>query len=122
MGIEKSKFSDIKLGIVCPMANEERSAVRFVNEVLDQCAAYDFAAVTFFAILDRVNRDHTRELLDEMKQDRRQLQVVWAPENKCAVDAYVRGYREALSVGCDLHKGRSLVLHANISQLRHLRR
>jgi dolichol-phosphate mannosyltransferase len=94
-------FAHISLGIACPLANEEVSAVSFVSSVLSQCAAYSFKSVEFFAILDRASSDRTRELLDELMNERPELQVVWAPENRCVVDAYVRGYREALSAGCD---------------------
>jgi dolichol-phosphate mannosyltransferase len=98
---EGSRFSQIKLGVVCPMANEESSAVRFVGEVLDECAPRGFASVKFFAVLDRVSKDRTRELLEELKRERPELEVVWSPENRNVVDAYVRGYREALNNGCD---------------------
>jgi dolichol-phosphate mannosyltransferase len=98
---EPLQFSNIKLGIVCPMANEETSAVPFVNAVLEQCAPRGFKSVTFFAVLDRVSKDRTRELLDELKRERSELEVVWSPENRSVVDAYVRGYREALNAGCD---------------------
>ena len=83
------------------MANEETSAVRFVNEVLHQCSAFGFRQVTFFAILDKACRDRTRTLLEELETKQPKLRVVWAPENRCVVDAYVRGYREALNAGCD---------------------
>jgi len=96
-----SNFANLSLAIVCPMANEEASAVRFVKEVLDSCSSYNFKAVTFFAILDRASHDRTRELLSELSNERSELQVVWAPENRCVVDAYVRGYRDALSAGRD---------------------
>ena len=99
--IASLKLPNVALGIVCPMANEEQSATRFVEDVLDQCEAFGFKSVTFFAVLDRVSRDRTRELLEDLSTRRPQLEVVWSPENKCAVDAYVRGYREALSAGCD---------------------
>ena len=36
-----------------------------------------------------------------MEQAEPRLRVVWAPENQCVVDAYVRGYREALIAGVD---------------------
>jgi dolichol-phosphate mannosyltransferase len=98
---EHTQLSNIKLGIVCPMANEETSAVRFVNAVLEQCASRGFKSIVFFAVLDRVSRDRTRELLDELKREKPQLEVVWSPENKSVVDAYVRGYHEALNAGCD---------------------
>ena len=96
-----SNFGAISLGIVCPMANEQASAVKFVNEVLDKCLSHSFRSVTFFAILDRVSRDRTLELLNELRNERPELEVVWAPENRSPVDAYVRGYREALNAECD---------------------
>jgi dolichol-phosphate mannosyltransferase len=95
------QFSEINLGVVCPMASEEQSAVVFVNAVLEQCRSRDFKSVTFFAILDRACQDNTLELLREHARLEPQLRVVWAPENKGVVDAYVRGYREALAAGCD---------------------
>jgi dolichol-phosphate mannosyltransferase len=98
---EHKQFSDIRLGIVCPMANEEDSAVGFVNAVLDECAPRGFKSVSFFVVLDRVCKDRTRELLDELAKERPELKVVWSPENRSVVDAYVRGYREALNAGCD---------------------
>src|SRR5262249_23600817 len=42
-----------------------------------------------------------RAILDQMAQKESRLHVVWAPEDRCAVDAYVRGYKEALAAGCD---------------------
>jgi dolichol-phosphate mannosyltransferase len=99
--IPTAGVSEIALGIVCPMANEEESAQQFVNEVLGHCHPYPFRSVTFFAILDRVSRDRTREVLTALKAEQTELEIVWAPENKCAVDAYVRGYREALKADCD---------------------
>jgi dolichol-phosphate mannosyltransferase len=98
---EPLKFSDIRLGIVSPMANEEASAVRFVEAVLAQCEPRGFKSVHFFVVLDRVSKDRTRELLEEMKKETPALEVVWSPENRSVVDAYVRGYREALNAGCD---------------------
>jgi dolichol-phosphate mannosyltransferase len=95
------RLDKIALGIVCPMANEGPAAVAFVNEVLAVCDRYGFKSVTFFAILDNVSKDDTRELLDELARRQPRLQVVWAPENRSVVDAYLRGYREALNRSCD---------------------
>lgn len=89
----------IKLGIVSPMANERDTAVDFVKAVLTQCNA--FKQVTLFAILDNKCKDGTVDLLWELMHVEPRLHVVWAPENRCVVDAYVRGYREAMDAGCD---------------------
>ncbi len=96
------QFSEIHLGVVCPMASEEESAARFVDAVLEQCRTKGFKSVTFFVILDRACKDRTREILEEHAREKApQLRVVWSPENRGVVDAYVRGYREALAAGCD---------------------
>lgn len=81
------------------MANEADTAIFFVNEVLTACDA--FREVQFFAVLDRVSTDGTVGLLQAMAASDQRLRVVWAPENRCVVDAYVRGYREALASGAD---------------------
>jgi dolichol-phosphate mannosyltransferase len=92
-------FADITLGIACPMANEAQNAARFVAAVLHQCQG--FRRVVFFAVLDQATTDNTLELLREYAVAEPRLHVVWAPENCCVVDAYIRGYREALAAGCD---------------------
>jgi dolichol-phosphate mannosyltransferase len=86
------------LGIVCPMANEGPDAVRFTEQVLQYCPPK--FTVTFFAVLDNITKDNTVELLHDYAKTEKRLRVVWAPENRCVVDAYVRGYREALAAGC----------------------
>jgi len=96
---DKSRFSNIKLGIVCPMANERSTAVEFVSEVLQQCK--DFPDVNFFVIFDNSCKDGTIGLLKNLQNKPRELRIIWSPENKCVVDAYIRGYREAIGAGCD---------------------
>jgi len=98
---QSSDISFINLGIVCPMANEEATAATFVNEVLAQCESRTFKTVTFFAVLDKASKDNTLLLLRQLAKDQAGLRVVWAPENRGVVDAYVRGYREALDAGSD---------------------
>lgn len=93
------QFSNINLGIVCPMANERTTAVDFVNAVLEHCNG--FASVRFFAVFDNACKDGTFDLLKDHQTKMPQLHVIWAPENKCVVDAYVRGYRQALDENCN---------------------
>lgn len=93
------ELSQIKLGIVCPMANEIDSALAFVSQVFKYCQG--FKSVSFFVVLDRVSTDGTLDLLLDLAYREDRLKVVWAPENRCVVDAYVRGYQEALNADCD---------------------
>jgi dolichol-phosphate mannosyltransferase len=57
--------------------------------------------VRFFVVLDNVSTDGTRDLLSAYAAQDPRLEVVWAPENRCVVDAYVSGYRAALDGGSD---------------------
>ncbi|HYL75913.1 MAG TPA: glycosyltransferase [Bryobacteraceae bacterium] len=98
-GCDTLKLRTLSLGIVCPMANEEESAADLVAQVL--AAAGEFREARFYAVLDRVSRDRTREVLEQLAPDEARLEVVWAPENSCVVDAYMRGYREAIARGHD---------------------
>ncbi|MFZ0033519.1 MAG: glycosyltransferase [Sedimentisphaerales bacterium] len=93
------RFSKVNMGIVCPMANERPTAVEFVNAVLEQCR--DFKSVMFFVVFDNSCKDGTIDLVKGLQNKLPQLKVIWAPENKCVVDAYIRGYQEALNANCD---------------------
>lgn len=83
------------------MANEEESAAQFVNEMLDVSSGAGLASVRMFVVLDKASKDNTLQIVRELEKQRPELRVVWAPENKNVVDAYVRGYREAIASGCD---------------------
>jgi dolichol-phosphate mannosyltransferase len=91
--------AEVRLGIVCPMANEGDNAARFVRAVLARCAG--FRSIAFFAVVDRASTDNTLQMLQELARVEPNLVVVWAPENRCVVDAYVRGYREAFAAESD---------------------
>jgi dolichol-phosphate mannosyltransferase len=81
------------------MANEGAEALRLVDAVLAQTTG--FAHVVFYAVLDKQTSDGSLDLLRSHALQEPRLVVVWAPENQCVVDAYVRGYREALAGGAD---------------------
>ena len=93
--------STINLGIVCPMANEQDTAAYFVKDVLEKCRTFGFNSVRFFAILDNACKDETIDIIRTLSQQIPELKFIFAPENQCVVDAYIRGYHEALNVACD---------------------
>ncbi len=92
---------DIHLGIACPMANEEEGCSEFVQALLAECSKYPFRQISCFVVVDTASKDQTRERLEEFAVTEKRLRVIWAPENRCIVDAYVRGYKEAIAAGCD---------------------
>jgi dolichol-phosphate mannosyltransferase len=91
----------LSLAVVCPMANEAESAQRFILEVMRYCRPYGFRRLSFVSVLDKVSTDGTLDLLRSLESSIPELRTVYAPDNRCVVDAYCRGYREALALGAD---------------------
>ncbi len=81
------------------MASEAATAEAFTAAVLKECGAAE--RVSLFVVLDNASKDNTRAILNRVAACDDRLKVVWAPENRSVVDAYLRGYREALAAGCD---------------------
>lgn len=81
------------------MANEEKNAEAFVRDVLSRCLG--FKRVVMFVILDNACRDATRQILENLRTKLPELHVVWSPENRNVVDAYIRGYHEAIQAESD---------------------
>jgi len=96
---ESGKRSAKTLVIVCPMANEGDNAAAFALATLKQCVG--FHSVMFLAVVDKASTDNTREVLEDLARTNPAVVVVWSPENRCAVDAYLRGYKEAMARQAD---------------------
>jgi dolichol-phosphate mannosyltransferase len=98
---KRTDLATINLGIVCPMANEGQGGVELTKEVLAQCVPAGFKSIKFFVVIDNVSKDDTLSLMEAHSAQQPELKVIWAPENRGIVDAYLRGYREAIAAGCD---------------------
>jgi dolichol-phosphate mannosyltransferase len=96
-----TNYSSFHLGIVTPMANESATAIRFVDSALREASLYPFRQITLFPVFDNVCTDGTKERLDDYAKIEKRLVVVHAPQNRCVVDAYMRGYKAALDAGCN---------------------
>ena len=84
---------NINFGIVVPMANEEKDFEPFVTsltKILNQ-----LQCGTVYFVVDKVSKDRTLEICNQLSQHDKRFVTVWAPENKNVVDAYMRGYKEA---------------------------
>jgi dolichol-phosphate mannosyltransferase len=80
--------------VVIPMANEQEEFQPFVSsltEVLDM-----LEGGTVYFIVDTVSKDNTLELCTAQSAKDSRFVTVWSPENKNVVDAYLRGYKDAL--------------------------
>ena len=85
-----------RLGIVTPLGNEREG----VSAFLDQVTAYLQPDDRVYCVLDNVSKDGTREIVEARAQQDPRVVLVWAPQNRCVVDAYFAGYRAAYEAGC----------------------
>jgi dolichol-phosphate mannosyltransferase len=93
-------YKDNDFALVIPMANEEKEFKPFIDavkKVLDR-----LESGTVYLVVDTVSKDKTLDMCRELSNSDNRFITVWAPENKNVVDAYIRGYREALSKGHDI--------------------
>lgn len=85
---------EYNFGIVIPMANESDDfsvLTDSIKEVLDKVGGG-----TVYFVVDGVTKDNTLDLCQDLSSKDDRFVTLWAPENRNVVDAYLRGYREAL--------------------------
>lgn len=80
--------------VIVPMANESNEFNGFITSVTDVLNKLECGKVYF--IIDKVSKDNTLELCTKLSEKDSRFVTIWAPENKNLVDAYLRGYKEAL--------------------------
>lgn len=91
--ISSNDLNSIRLAIVVPLANEEATVDDLLTRMTRQINAND----KIFCILDKACRDTTKERIAAFSLHDPRVVLVYAPQNRCVVDAYFRGYHEALS-------------------------
>ena len=88
---------DVRLAVVVPLASETATITDFLTRVVVQLGTDDLV----ICVLDNVSRDDTREKVEAFGVLDARVRSVWAPENRSVMDAYFRGYHEALDVGAE---------------------
>ncbi|NNK96952.1 MAG: glycosyltransferase [Desulfobacterales bacterium] len=83
------------------MANEENDFVPFINVFLKVLNRINESGRVYL-VVDKVSTDKTLELCTGLSSQDDRFITIWAPENRNVVDAYLRGYREALADGNDV--------------------
>ena len=82
------------------MANEQENFNEFINSLTQVLNQLNCGKVYF--IIDNVSTDDTLKMSKVLSSQDDRFVTVWAPENKNVVDAYLRGYEEALKNGHDI--------------------
>lgn len=93
-----------KFAVVIPLANEsdtfEEFSLRLI-EVFNRVYHDNQFVGTAYLVVDNVTKDNTLDLCEELQEKDSRFIPVWAPENRNVVDAYIRGYKEALNSNID---------------------
>jgi len=87
--------------VVIPLANEAETFTLFSSmmiEVLNRVKADNSFLGEVFLVVDNVSKDNTYELCKDLHNSDTRFIPIWAPENRNVVDAYIRGYKEALKM------------------------
>ena len=82
------------------MANEEPDFAPFVSQL--KAAMDQLQGGTVYFVVDEVSKDRTLELCRQVSCTDRRFRTIWAPTNRNIVDAYIRGFREALQDGHEI--------------------
>jgi dolichol-phosphate mannosyltransferase len=90
---------NMNFGLIVPLANEENDFQPFFDHLAE--ALKPFPDARAYLILDHISKDLTMVLCREFTAQNPQFIIVFEPLNRNVVDAYIRGYREALSQGHD---------------------
>jgi dolichol-phosphate mannosyltransferase len=85
---------DFNFAVIIPMANESEDFYPFVTALANVLDELKCGKVYF--VVDNVSNDNTLQLCNTISGTDNRFNTVWAPENKNVVDAYLRGYKEAL--------------------------
>ncbi|HYD35465.1 MAG TPA: glycosyltransferase family 2 protein [Vitreimonas sp.] len=88
-----------KIAIVIPAANESETIIEFAQQLLLESRKQRAQAELFF-VLDHASKDDTLQKLQKFARRRPEIHVIFEPKNRNVVDAYVRGYKEALKSKC----------------------
>ncbi|MFM7015486.1 MAG: glycosyltransferase [Bacteroidota bacterium] len=78
--------------VITPLANEAEGLSLLVDKLKYSLDELGRGNVCF--IVDKASTDNTLELCKQIANEDNRFKVIWAPENKNVVDAYMRGYKE----------------------------
>ena len=77
------------------MANEQKDFDPFISSLVKVLNKLECGKVYF--VIDRASKDNTFNLCNNLSKQDDRFVTIWAPENKNVVDAYIKGYKEALN-------------------------
>lgn len=85
--------------VAIPLANEEETLKDFATALKDVLDKTPYGSVYF--VVDTISVDKTREIGEALEKEDSRFHLVWAPQCRSVVDAYLTGFRAALEGGAE---------------------
>src|SRR3989339_433205 len=89
-----------QFAIVTPLANEGIMLTKYCQTLFSQLEKLPDQFTVYF-VIDKASIDNPLALPRRLARKYRDLQVIYAPENRHVVDAYLAGFRQALRDNCN---------------------
>jgi dolichol-phosphate mannosyltransferase len=83
--------------VFIPMANEAEDFEPLIGVLMYVLNQIGSGKVYF--VLDNVSKDGTRQLCERLQERDDRFELIWSPENRNVVDAYLKGYKVCLERG-----------------------
>jgi dolichol-phosphate mannosyltransferase len=87
-------YKNLDFAVITPLANESDIFDRYIKQLLR--VLDDIGSGKVYFVVDKASKDNTLELCEDLSKKDKRFITIWAPENKNVVDAYIRGYKEAV--------------------------
>jgi len=90
----------MNLAIIIPLANEEATIFELCEDLKSNLNKLKVKYSVYF-VIDKVSKDNTKKILNDYITNNESFNILWAPNNKNVVDAYINGYKKAFSLNHD---------------------
>jgi dolichol-phosphate mannosyltransferase len=90
----------LRPALVIPLANEEENFPEFIHSL--NTGISEVLNIVVYFVLDNASKDMTLELCKEVSKVNPQFKTIHETKNRNVVDAYLRGFKEAMDNGHDL--------------------
>ena len=86
------------IGIVIPICNEEKTLSSLVKEIISELEEFN---LELYLIFDRKTIDKSYIIAQDLSKTYPNIKPFFFEENRSVAGAYILGYKQALSEGCD---------------------
>lgn len=83
--------------IVMPVANEESTMERILNEIL----SLPFDNLYIYPVIDDYSKDRTEEIIRQKEAECSRVKCIYFQESKGVISCYLEGFRQALRDGAE---------------------